>query len=353
MGKQALKIHFHPLDDSSHEVPMELLMRFMDGIGRLVYLVSRQVMNDSSVSVLELAEFKREFQITCASPEFGSFVLPIGLRANRDENRIYVPRIMTCLFNVLLALNAGDKNDSLLGRLDREGKARLSNAICQIAPEKSDAWKVVFDLESEVKNEVVLSPEFVSRASLLLSSDNDLDSDDGMTSIIGRISSIDITARRFVLDIPYSGKKVECNFRKGTLQSLLCEGVAAGVQVTGRFAFDQDEDPISCDGEVTIRALDLSPVALSGFESGGKYYRLKEGTKLFRPSLDEEYGQLFTLKDVDLGLDVFARTRSELVELASEQLQVNWETYALADDSCLTSAAVALKKSILGSFVEA
>ena len=353
MEKQTLKIHFHPLDDSSHEVPMELLMRLMDGIGRLVYLVSRRVMIDSSVPVLELAEFRREFQITCASPEFGSFVLPIGLRANRDEYRIYVPRIMTYLFSVLLALNAGDKKDAVLEGLDQEGKARLSNAICQISPEKSDAWKVVLDLESSVKKEVSLSPEFVDRAALLLNTNNDLDSDDGMTSIIGKISSIDITARKFVLDIPYSGKKVECNFRKGTLRSLLCEGVATGVQVTGRFVLDQDEDPVSCDGEVTIRALDLSPIALSGFESGGKSYRLKGGTKFFRPSLDDEYGQLFILKDAALGLDVFARTRSELVELASEQFQVNWETYALADDSRLTPAAIDLKKSLLDSFVEA
>ena len=344
----------HPLDDSSHEVPMELLMRFMDGIGRLVYLVSRRVLTDFSVPVLELAEFRREFQITCASPEFGSFVLPIGLRANRDQYRRYVPLIMTYLFNVLLALNAGDKNSSALDSIDQEGKARLSNAICQISPEKSDAWKVVLDLESrDIKDAVALSPEFVDRASLLLNADSDLDSDDGMTSIIGKISAIDITARKFVLEIPYSDKRVECYFRKGTLQSLLCEGAATGVQVTGRVVLDQNEDPVSCDGEVTIRALDLSPVALSGFEFGGKCYCLKGGTKLYRLSLDEEYGQLFVLKDAALGLDVFARTRSELVELANEQFQVNWETYALADDSCLTPAAIALKKSLLNSFVEA
>ena len=353
MADKTLKIHFHPLDDTSHEVPMELLMRFMDGIGRLVYLVSRRVMADSSIPILELSEFRREFQITCASPEPGSFVLPIGLRANKEEYKKFVPLIMGQLFALLLALNAGDKTDSVLSELDMEGKERLVNAICQISPERSDAWKVVFDLEAEKKSEVTFSPDFVDRASLLLNSTVDVDSDDGMTTVIGKISSIDMTARKIVLEIPKTSKKVECNFRKGTLRSILCEGSATGVQVAGHFVLDDAEDPVSCDGEVTIRALDLSPVAMSEFAYKGKICRFKEGTRLFHPQLDEEYGQLFLIKDDSLGVDVFAKTRLELVEMLNEQFAVNWEMYALADDSRLSPAAINLKRSLLDSIEEA
>lgn len=351
MADKTLKIHFHPFDDTSHEVPMELLVRFMDGIGRIVYLVSRRVMSDSSMPILELSEFRREFQITCASPEAGSFVLPICLRANKEANKKFVPLIMGQLFTLLMALNTGDKNNSVLTELDGEGKERLVNAICQISPDRSDAWKVVFDLDADEKNKVSLSPDFVERASLLINASDYVDSDDDMISIIGKISSIDMVDRKIVLEIPRTGRKVECNFRKGTLQSLLFEGAVTGVQVTGHFVVNEDEDPVSCDGEVTIRALDLSPVAVSQFEYSGKTHRFKDGVRLFHPQLDEEYGQFLVIKDDPLGVDVFAKTRAELVEMLNEQLAVNWETYALADDSKLSAAAVSLKQS-LWSLVE-
>ena len=49
---------------------------------------------------------------------------------------------------------------------------------------------------------------------------------------------------------------------------------------------------------------------------------------VLEPTLDEESGQLYTVIDQDLGIDVFATSREQLVEELAEQLLFAWDAYA-------------------------
>jgi hypothetical protein len=98
-------------------------------------------------------------------------------------------------------------------------------------------------------------------------------------------------------------------------------------------------------GSLEIEALDLSPIELSRVEYAGRKLTIAPPLRVV-PVLDESE-QLLTALDAQIGLDVFAPTRKELLEEVSEQLVFLWDTYALSSDDDLTESAQKLKSNLL------
>jgi len=92
-------------------------------------------------------------------------------------------------------------------------------------------------------------------------------------------------------------------------------------------------------------AIDLSVIDLDKFEYNDMVLVFKE-PKQIKPDLDE-FKQLYTIKDDTLGIDVYAYNRGELKEHLKEQLEFLWISYALEEDTNLTSDALILKNNLL------
>ncbi len=72
---------------------------------------------------------------------------------------------------------------------------------------------------------------------------------------------------------------------------------------------------------------------------------------IFHPTFDKEVCNLSIIVP-SLGIDVFAKTRAELVTELEEVLPVLWDEYAKADSALLTRPAQKLKAALLQTFSE-
>jgi hypothetical protein len=85
--------------------------------------------------------------------------------------------------------------------------------------------------------------------------------------------------------------------------------------------------------------------------------RVGEQTLRFVPPLilspeRNEASGLWTLRNEDLGIDVYAATFEDLPGELADQLELLWNEYALADDVELTPSAQNLKRNLLGALKE-
>jgi hypothetical protein len=104
--------------------------------------------------------------------------------------------------------------------------------------------------------------------------------------------------------------------------------------------------------EVTrAEPLDLSPMVFDAIEWRGRQLEINPPLVL-EPTLDEESGQLYTVIDKDLGIDVFATSREQLSEDLAEQLLFAWDAYAREVPEKLTSGARALRDALLSRITE-
>jgi hypothetical protein len=102
---------------------------------------------------------------------------------------------------------------------------------------------------------------------------------------------------------------------------------------------------------VRVEPIDLSPMIFDFIAWGGRRLEINPPLKL-EPTMDDESGQLYTLVDSNLGIDVFARTREQLVDELAEQVFFTWDAYANEAPEKLTSAARRLRETILGRMRE-
>ncbi len=96
---------------------------------------------------------------------------------------------------------------------------------------------------------------------------------------------------------------------------------------------------------------DLSPMVFDRIEWRGRQLEI-DPPLVLEPTLDEESGQLYTVIDQDLGIDVFATSREQLVEELAEQLLFAWDAYARRAPENLASAARRLRDALLSRIRE-
>ena len=98
---------------------------------------------------------------------------------------------------------------------------------------------------------------------------------------------------------------------------------------------------------------DLSPIIINEFTSKGKKVAAKSKFELY-PTLfdsDSEVGDLnYYLLDEELGIRVWAKTRDELINMITEDLDFIWSIYA--KDEELTDESIELKNLLLATFSE-
>jgi hypothetical protein len=105
------------------------------------------------------------------------------------------------------------------------------------------------------------------------------------------------------------------------------------------------------DEVLRAEPIDLSPMVFDRIEWRGRQLEI-DPPLVLEPTLDEESGQLYTVIDQDLGIDVFATSREQLVEELAEQLLFAWDAYARGAPENLTSAARRLRDALLSRIRE-
>jgi hypothetical protein len=135
--------------------------------------------------------------------------------------------------------------------------------------------------------------------------------------------------RRIVLQYPPTGTELNCYYNDD-LEVELFENRRELLQVTGNVTYAEDrETPQKLADVDNIQFLDLSDFVIDSFFVDEREILLATPLVL-TPALTESC-QFMTLENADLGIDVLAQTRDELLEELLGELAMLWEQSQMPD----------------------
>lgn len=348
-------IHVHlGENDGLHRIPADLLSTFADGLQELALLAASAERNCGTKKRMRFnTEFRSQFTVEFAPPASGSFFLPFFLTDKTRPLFSEAHNVLLLLMSMLSALSNNAPSIPGADRLSPEYKARFAQAVSKFVPAAGENWFVSVEangIEEETCRSVTFSRAMADHAKTLF--ENPPPPEEETMSVIGELVSVNFEIYELKIRHPKTRKEISCSFRPEIVDQIVSNR-ESGVQVTGRFTLDSEGFPKTLSDVTSIIPVDLSPIAISKFNADGKTICPKDGQPIsLSPRLDEDSRQLFVIEDEEIGLDVFATTRDELVSELTGQLAVLWLEYAKEDDSLLTESAKALKYRLLEKFRE-
>jgi hypothetical protein len=340
-----LKITGHEVAD--HTIPIDILVRVLSGLQQTVYLlaasreehaVKRRFRPD--------AGFRLQHKLRCGQSKESSYLLPLALP--EPAAHLFSPllsesqksaSILEDLHELLQGVASASErklNDVFPDSMFRE---RALRQIRSFLPRRGQSWALEFSV-----------PSMPSMARLDWKAVATIDtwfqrqSGEAQMTITGRLVRIDFDKKTLFLNYAPSHREIECVYTDD-LEETLFEERRNLIQVTGTFTVDSQGVPEKIRKVLKIEELDLSPIEMFTVEYAGRKLSIDPPLQVV-PALDESE-QLLTALVGNIGLDVFAPTREELVDEVSEQIFFLWDTYALSSDEDLTESARKLKFNLL------
>lgn len=328
-------------ETADHTVPADVLLRTLDHLQRIVYLLAAAEEKRPIQERLSLPEtFRRRYGLRCGVPRASSFAVPLALGpiATLVPEDFHSSPLRRA-FDVLRLASREAWSDLAGAVPDPKYLPRVLNELHAMLPRPGDRWgiglKVGADrvsVDSQTFRAVrdYISPEVV---------------EDTVMTVTGDLVRVDIASRRVVIRHRPTGQEIQCYCEAPALESVLGNW-SEPIQVTGRFTLDRAGNPTRLTGVTRVEPVDLSPMTFDRLEWSGRRLLIDPPLR-FDPILDEESGQLYMLTDPALGIDVFARTREEVADELAEQVLFQWDTYALEPPEKLTAGARRLRESLL------
>lgn len=356
MSEASAVLHIHAGDDSQHEISAEILCRLVENLQRLTYLTAAAKSGKGNrKKIFGVAEFAEEYQLVCSLPRAGSYVLPFKIRNVALPLLDESAAIFAAMMIAFVGIASGDISQTILRDLSPENKARFASSVSKLSPKKGEHWRVTIDTDEQhaingVPKVFEFSKDLAEKAERVLNTPAEIPEE--IMSVIGELVSVNFENNSLVVRNYATHKQIDCLYRPEVVDQLL-QNRSGGVQVTGKFTLDDEGNPKKLTDVTSIIAVDLSRVVVSSFIAGEKKVTCKADKDVsFIPQLDEETRQMFVVTRDDLGIEVFANTREELIDELNAQLAVNWFEYALVDDSELTATAQLVKRNLLAHYSE-
>lgn len=293
-------------------------------------------------------EVEAKYPLLCALPQAGSYAIPVqigdpaaALFAKNDVETV------SELFSRCCAFLAGGDRDGLSSTIpDTTRRDRFIEAVRGMAPSMGSGIKAGL---SQLAGPLRVSldalhekgKECLSTAAV---------PEHQVRTVTGRLSEINFDERKITIVYPVTSKELVCIYNEA-IEEMLLERPRELIQITGEIILDDNDQPKKIINVESIVEVDLSPFYLQKIQYRGRCFEFPQPLEM-TPFLDEETKQLFCLEMADLGIDVYAYTRDQLDLELKEQIAFLWDTYAVASDNELTSAAMVLKRNLLAALHE-
>jgi len=329
-----------------HTVPADVLLRALGHLQRIVHLIAAAEEKRPIRERAALPEaFRRRYGLRCGVPKASSFAMPLSLGLpDLLTGLVPGPTPLDRTMEILRSASRGEWADLARAVPDPRYLPRVMNELQAMLPRPGDRWGIALRVGTE---SVSLDSRTYRAVRGYLSPDP---VEDAVMTVTGDLVRVDIAGRRVVLRYRPTGREIPCYCEESALEGVL-ENWSEPIQVTGRFTLDRQGHPKGLSGVTRVEPIDLSPMTFERIEWGGRRLILDPPLTL-EPTMDEESGQLYMLVDEDLGVDVFARTRAEVIDELAEQLMFQWDTYAREVPERLTPGARRLREALLARIRE-
>lgn len=344
-------LHIHIGDDTTHEIPADMLCRMLQSVQNLAHLtVAAKTDRGNQKRIFgKTTTIPREYKLICELPQAGSYCIPFRMK------NVACPLIddgLSILRETFLAIatiaGGGNLYDTPLRNLSPDNRGRFYHNLQQLSPSPNDAFKVTIDTDwpgDERLKSIAFTPTLLQCAKATLIQEEERP--EQIMTVIGDLISVDFERHLLVIRHYGTHKEIACSYRPEVVDQIL-QNRDSGVIVTGTFTLDGEGNPKTLSNVSSIQPVDLSPINLDLCEIGSVTLRKRGAEPItIQPFLDEDTKQYFIAERKDLGIEAIAPTREELIQETSQQLVFNWQQYAMEADDILTQSAQALKRSLL------
>ncbi|PRZ45310.1 hypothetical protein [Tritonibacter scottomollicae] len=342
MDERNIRLHFEGPRTAGHTLPAQVMVRALDNIQQIVYLLAKQERGDVMKQRARVSrEVEKTFALICQIPESGGYALPqeIGDPSEDFFNEDEIKSVANKFTLLTEAIEAGNVTD-----------------VSQVVPDhvyRSAILKRYKAAQPPKRSGLILSIEDYKQRCLLGGKDA-LDKIENIEAagkvhelgetpgyLIGTLVKMDFVQRSLSLKL-LSGRTVQA-FYQDDFEPTLLENARGQIQIHGNIQYDEKSDPTLVSDVDDVTELDLSTITVKNFEHNDGYLSVYPPLS-FEIELDEESGFLST--SGDFGILVCAETRSALEDEIDEALKMLWIEYAQEKDKALSPKAIELAKEL-------
>jgi hypothetical protein len=340
-----LLLKFFDGEADDHEVPAGTLGQVLIGLQRAFHLVG---MIEVGATVKSRAKPNREvrelYKVSCRPLREGSLeaLLKLGGDTTGLFDGSYLTDGIRRLWDGMGAVRDGDAQRLARAIPDRLSRQGFLRAFETMAPEKESRVRfAIFPGAQETVSPALVSDGLSKTVTKLREeSQNEAETQ----TLAGFLHAIRFEDSTIELRYPPTNQLLRCTYQP-EVEEMLLSHPRDLIRVTGIVIVDDQGRPERIVDVHDIQELDLSPLSLDRFASGGKVIPFLDTLEL-SIGHDEHY-QSLRVKCEDLDIDLEATTREELMESLLIELDVIWHNYAKAPDDRLTPGAQALKRALL------
>lgn len=342
-------LHFDLRHDgaTSHVLPAQNLIVALEGLQRTVHLVAmmnegREVRTRARVT----RDIESRFQLQCGTAEKGSYYQPTFI-AERDQSLfspVEVRQVAQLTRSILASLASEDEEAFKKTVADSAFRAPLLSSLEKMFGSQGNHFRLsVEDGKRQVIVDSVAATGSISRfrESRL--------TPDTHSIVTGYFNKVDFKERKLTLLIPATGRLINCLY-DDAVEPVLLENARDLIQVVGTIEIDEDGNPIRITDVQEVHPVSTDSIDIVDLLP--EYLKSKELNNLqVKVELSEDKQTYFARLD-ELGIDLAAYTRVDLVEALQAEIDFLWRNVARKLDEYLTPKAIELKTSLKRYFQE-
>ena len=347
----------HPLllrifgPEGTGEVPAEILAQSIEGLQSLVWNFAFKREGQSIRKRLKLSQaLKDRYTLRFSPPKEGSFSISARVATAEPDlvSEDFTGSVLGEVFDFSEAVLQRNKSRIFELMPDRSLRVRTLDCLRGFVPPPGSGFR--FELSNGTLGPVLFDETARSRTEKLLADDGDSDSPEPAHQVItGRLQKVDFVAREMDILITPARRTIYCDYDE-SVEPLLFENRRDHIQVRGFVTLGEDRFPESISDVDYIGDLDLSPFVISTVDQVG--FQLKFHRPLVLGPVLDETEQLIVLEHAELGIHVFAATRSELFEELTTQIGMLWAEYAKESPEELDAVARELRERLISQIQE-
>lgn len=343
MDERNIRLHFEGPKTAGHTVPAQVMVRALENIQQIVYLLAKQERGDVMKQRARVSrEIEKTFALICQVPENGGYALPQEIGDPSDDffDEDEIKSVADKFTKLSEAIDSGDITQVSQLVADQIYRSAILKRYKAAQPPKRSG--LVLSIENYKQRRLLGGKDALDKIEHIQAAGKVHELGETLGYLIGTLVKMDFVQRSLTLKL-LSGRTVQA-FYQDDFEPTLLENARGQIQIHGNIQYDEKNDPAQVSDVDDVTELDLSTITLKEFEFNGKSLTVSPALS-FEIELDEESGMMSSSSS-DFGILVCAETRSALEDEIEEALKMLWIEYAQESDDRLAPKAIELAQKL-------
>lgn len=342
MEERNIRLHFEGPKTAGHTVPAQVMVRALDNIQQIVYLLAKQERGDVMKQRARVSrEIEKTFALICEVPENGGYALPqkIGDPSDNFFDEDEIKSVASKFTKLSEAIEAGNVVEVAQVVPDRVYRSAVLKRYKAAQPPRRSG--LVLSIEDYRQRRLLGGKDALDKIESIEAAGKVHELGETLGYLIGTLVKMDFVQRSLSLKL-LSGRTVQAIYQDDFEPTLL-ENARGQIQIHGNIQYDQNDEPTLVSDVDDVTELDLSIITVRDFEYNGSSLTVSPPLR-FEIELDEDSGVMSSSGDFDIL--VCAETRSALEDEIEEALIMLWTEYAQEENDALAPQAMTLAEKL-------